>query len=59
MAEQKQPEKKPEAAKAPEKKTYRATRRGFIDRTYEIGETFQYAGKPGSWMEEVKPEAKK
>ena len=58
MAEPKQPEKKPEA-KAPEKKTYRAIARGFIDRTYEIGETFQYAGKPGSWMEEVKAEPKK
>lgn len=36
-------------------KTYRATRRGFIGRRLiEPGQTFEFDGKPGSWMEPVK-----
>lgn len=43
-------------------RTYRAIQKGFDGVTIrEPGETFQFEGKPGSWMElaeEVKAEAK-
>lgn len=43
--------------------TYKATRRGHIGRLIEAGETFEFDGPKGSWMEEVeasdiKPEGK-
>jgi hypothetical protein len=37
-------------------KTYVATQRGYIGRLIEPGETFQYEGKPGSWMKLVDKE---
>jgi hypothetical protein len=37
-------------------KTYVATQRGYIGRIIEPGETFEYEGKPGSWMKPVAEE---
>ena len=37
-------------------KTYVATQRGYIGRLIEPGETFEYEGKPGSWMKPVAEE---
>jgi hypothetical protein len=37
-------------------KTYVATQRGYIGRLIEPGETFEYEGKPGSWMKPVADE---
>lgn len=38
--------------------TYKATERGYISRIIEPGEVFEFDGKPGKWMEEVKTEPK-
>lgn len=35
---------------------YVATQRGYIGRIIEPGETFEYEGKPGSWMKPVAEE---
>lgn len=34
-------------------KSYVATQRGYIGRLIEPGETFEYEGKPGTWMKPV------
>jgi hypothetical protein len=33
--------------------TYKATSRGYIGRVVEAGETFEFDGPKGSWMESV------
>jgi hypothetical protein len=39
---------------------YKAKAKGYDGvKIIEIGEVFEFSGKPGKWMEEVKPEAKK
>lgn len=38
--------------------TYKAKERGYIGRIIEQGETFEFDGKPGKWMEEVPSEQK-
>lgn len=41
-------------------KTYTATARGFANgKVIEAGEQFDYAGKPGAWMELVDTKAPK
>lgn len=58
MAAAKKEEQKVEEKKVekPQKKTYVAKKRGYISAlgVVEKGQKFQYAGKPGKWMEEVK-----